>query len=294
MSSKISKNILIVGGSGLVGRNCLQYFQEKADWQIVGTHLNFPTDYTVFLDPLNVEKTSCVYSKNWDVMIHTGALTHVDKCESEKELSYKLTVKSTEILTKIASEVDAKFIYISTDYVFDGENGPYKEEDRVNPLSVYGKHKLAAESIVQNMLQDYLILRVTNIYGEEERNKNFVARILDLLKEQDEIEITVPTDQFATPINARDIARAILQLIKTDKTGIYHLASTDYMSRAQVIDRIRIYFPNKIFKVNCKKTSEMNQPANRPLWGGLLAGKFLSEFPGFRFSNLDDFLRNKI
>lgn len=285
------KHILIIGGSGLIGSNCYDCFKQQTNWQVYATHLSYPADDSLYLNPLQIEKSGWVFQKRWDAIIHTGALTHVDKCEIEPELSFELTVKSAEILVNFAKSLKAKFVYISTDYVFDGQNGPYSEKDLPNPLSVYGKHKLMAEKIVQQELDDFLIIRVTNVYGKEKRNKNFVARILMELEKNDEITIAVPVDQFATPINASDIAQALLCLIENNKAGLYHLGSTDYMNRAQVVDRIQQYYPEKRFNINRLKTSDMNQLAKRPSLGGLIAGKFLDEYPHFKFSNLDDFLK---
>lgn len=285
------KKILLVGGSGLVGSNCHVYFKHFTNYAVTATHYSYPTNSTVHFDPLiqsQIEKYSLT---NWDCIIHTGALTHVDRCESNSDLSFALTVESTKKLVELAKMNNSFFVYISTDYVFDGKNGPYTENDPVNPLSVYGKHKLEAENIVRDEIQNSLILRITNVYGSEDRNKNFVARVIGTLNTNGGIDISVPRDQFATPINAFDIAKCIYELLANNKTGIYHLASTDYMSRAQLINRIKDYFPGYRFNINYVSTKELNQIASRPLYGGLIAAKFLNEFPAFQFSNLDDYLR---
>jgi len=285
------KQALIVGGSGLIGGNCFKYFTDHTNWEITATHRSYPTQHTVLFDPLKIEDFPWVFKKKWDVILYTGALTQADQCEIQKELSFLLSVKSTAILVSLAKSVNAKFIYTSSDYIFDGKCGPYMEEARTNPLSVYGQHKTEAEEVICSTLKNFLIIRITNVYGSEERGKNFVARLLKTLEKTNELELTVPMDQFATPINALDIARALFELIEHDKRGVYHLGSTDYMSRAQIVDRIRNYFPQKTFKINKVKTGVMGQLATRPLMGGLLSKKFLTEFPAFEFNNLDDYLK---
>jgi len=283
--------VLIIGASGLVGSNLYHTFNKENKAGInTGTHLSYPTDYTVYFDTLK-EIPLKVSKEKWDVIIHTGALTNVDQCENEEDLSYQLTVASTKMLLLLAKKDNSKFVYISTDYVFNGKNGPYTETDEVNPLNIYGKHKLESEKIVTNY-SNHLILRITNVYGDEIRNKNFISRITDTLKQQENLLIKAPIDQFATPINAEDVAKAIYLLVNDNKTGIYHLAGTDYLSRVQLLQRINLYHSNKI-KIEPIKTASLNQAAPRPLHGGLIAAKFISEYPEFIFSNVDDYLKKQ-
>ncbi|WP_207495263.1 SDR family oxidoreductase [Aridibaculum aurantiacum] len=286
--------VLIIGGSGLVGGNIHQLFQEEQPfWNICSTHRNYATAHTVAFDPCTSmeEWPTYITSIDWNVIIHTGALTHVDRCETEPELSYLQTVVSTQNLVAFANQKNSRFIYISTDYVFDGTCGPYDEAAPVKPLNIYGQHKLLAEKLVAEGCdeQGYLIIRITNVYGNEERGKNYVLRTIGQIKEGVS-NFSAPFDQYATPINATDIARAILLLINGMKKGVYHLASTDYLSRVQLLQRISIAL-NIPIKVSAVATNELNQPAARPLKGGLFAQRFLMEFPDFKFSNLDDFLR---
>lgn len=283
--------VLIIGASGLVGSNLYQVFgQNNKDGINLGTHLSYATGHSVYFDPLK-EVPIEISKEKWDVIIHTGALTNVDQCETEQDLSYQLTVASTQMLLLLAKNNNSKFVYLSTDYVFDGENGPYAETDKVAPLNVYGKHKLESEKIVSTY-PDHLILRITNVYGNEIRNKNFIARILDAVKQKDFVEIKAPVDQLATPVNAADVAKAIYLLVQDNKTGIYHLASTDYLSRVQLLQRINAYYANKV-KIIPVKTASLNQAALRPLRCGLIAAKFASEYPDFIFSNVDDYLKKQ-
>ncbi|MBK8309949.1 MAG: sugar nucleotide-binding protein [Chitinophagaceae bacterium] len=113
----------------------------------------------------------------------------------------------------MAKQIGARIIYLSTDYVFDGLAGPYTENDDVNPLNEYGRHKLAAEQMVLTYSEENLIVRVTNVYGDEIRNKNFISRIIEVIKQGDKLNLSLPFDQFATPVNAFDIARVIHQLL---------------------------------------------------------------------------------
>ena len=163
----------------------------------------------------------------------------------------------------------------------------------MNPICVYGAHKLEAEQLVLNSSLPHLILRITNVYGDEIRGKNFISRLLNQIKAGEQISITLPSDQYATPINALDVAKALKQLLEDDKRGIYHLGSTDYLNRYQLASRVvrkAAYTNATLTQIT---TSEMAQPALRPLNGGLLSHKFLSEFPEFCFSNIDDYLNTQ-
>ena len=290
------KNILILGASGLVGGNCLRYFKTKKEYKVLGTYFSYPTEETVKYNTLNPNdpENADIESFNPDVILHCGALTWVDYCEENPEESWDKTVKSTHEAVNLSKKFNAKLIYISTDYVFDGKDGPYLESAPLNPLSIYGKHKLEAENYVQQELKEFLILRITNVYGDEERNKNFIARMLQNAIGDEPLEIKLPFDQYATPVNAADIARAMYLLLGENKNGIYHIASTDFVNRMQLAQTVLKHFSEHKVKLIPIDTETLNPPAKRPLIGGLIAQKFLSEHPDFEFSNVDDYLLKKI
>lgn len=283
--------VLVIGASGLVGSHCLNYFNEKKV-SVLGTHLTFKTSETVFYDPLGETGFSFLDNYNFrpDIIIHCGALTNVDYCEENILKSYDLTVQSTKIVAEYCRKNSIKLIYISTDYIFDGVNGPYTENEKPNPVNIYGKHKLEAEIIVQE-LSDYIIARITNVYGEEERSKNFIAHLLTLIKSKTDKTFNLPYDQFATPIYAGDIARMLYLLIFDKKVGIYNLSSTDYYNRFQLANKVKSYF-DEVEHLNLKpiSTQSLEQKAKRPLSGGLLNNKFLAEYPTFELTNVDAFI----
>lgn len=286
--------ILIIGASGLVGNNCLRYFKQK-DWNCVGTYFSYEAANTVFFDTLNLdnENNFNVTQFKPNVIVHCGALTHVDYCEQNEAESYEKTVVSTKNVIRLANELQAKLVFISTDYVFDGENGPYDEEANVRPISVYGKHKLVAEQAVLAANAQNLVLRITNVYGDEERGKNFVSRIIDQIFEQQKLTLRLPIDQYATPINAADIARCMYLLLRDNKSGIYNIAGTDYMNRVQLALTILKYFPEAEYELIPQTTTQIAAPAARPLQGGLKNKKFMSEYPDFRFNTVDDYVNHK-
>ncbi|WP_118972858.1 SDR family oxidoreductase [Taibaiella koreensis] len=287
--------VFISGASGLVGGNCLKHFKEMG-WNVIGSHLSFATPGTVFYntqEPAHPENFD-VETFQPDVIVHCGALTHVDYCEAHPEESYEKTVQSTINLMALARKCKARFVFISTDYVFDGVDGPYREEAAVNPLSVYAKHKLEAERLSLKELAHTLVLRVTNVYGNELRHKNFVARIIEQCRDGKKLTLKLPYDQFASPVNAWDIARAMYLLLQDGKEGIYHIGGSDYMNRIELALRVLSYFPGAEYDLIPVSTEELNQPAARPLLGGFVKMKFAREYPGFLFGTVDTYVRSQV
>ena len=284
--------VLIIGASGLVGSNCLTAFTTQK-WDVKGTYFSFKTEGLDYYNTLQPDDAANFNVAAWkpDVIVHCGALTHVDYCETHEEESYTQTVQSTKNIVALAKSCNARLVYLSTDYVFDGKEGPYREDAAVNPISVYARHKLEAEQLVLADAPRPLVLRVTNIYGDEARGKNFVARIVQQCKEGKKLTLKLPYDQFASPTNAADIARAMFVLLRDNKGGIYHIGSTDYMNRVALALRVLQYFPQAEYDLQAVSTEALQQPAPRPLLGGFVTAKFSSEYPEFLFSNVDDYLR---
>ena len=291
----LGKKVFISGASGLIGSNCLNHFK-ACGHQVLGSHFSFPTENTSFFNTLNLDDPNNLDLQSFqpDVIVHCGALTWVDYCEEHPKESYEKTVESSLQLIKLANSLGAKLVYIGTDYVFDGKEGPYTEDAKTNPLSIYGEHKLAAEEAILNDSPNNLSLRVTNVYGDEIRNKNFIARIVQQALEGEDISLKLPLDQYATPVNAIDVARAMELLINDNKTGVYHIASTDYVNRVQLALRVLKYFPDAKYSLSTSTTKDLNQAADRPLLGGLISKRLLTEYPDFEFSNVDDYLSSII
>jgi dTDP-4-dehydrorhamnose reductase len=288
-------NVFIIGASGLVGGNCRKHFIEKG-WNVKGSYFSYKTDETVFYNTLvpGHPENFDVAAFMPDVIVHCGALTHVDYCETHPDESYEQTVTSTRNVIALARQCNARLVYISTDYVFDGRHGPYTEEDAVNPLSVYARHKLEAEQMALKEIEGSLVLRVTNVYGNELRGKNFISRIIDQCKNNQRLTLKLPYDQYASPANAWDIARAMYVLLRDNKRGIYHIAGTDYLNRVELALRVLSYFPDAEYDLIPMNTEELKQPAARPLLGGFVKKKFSNEYPDFLFGNVDSYLKENV
>jgi len=286
--------VFVIGASGLVGGNTMRIFRENG-CDVKGSFFTYKTEDCVFYDTLDLDNTDNFDLIGWrpDVIVHCGALTHVDYCEENKEESYQKTVQSTMNVINLAKQCGAKLVYLSTDYVFDGKNGPYQENDALNPINVYGKHKMIAENSVTGYDKS-LVLRITNVYGDEERGKNFISRIIQQCKEGKQLTLKLPIDQYANPTNAYDISRAMYLLVKDGHSGIFNIGGTDYMNRVSLALRVLKYFPDAVYHLLPTQTTELNQAANRPLLGGFISKKFHQLYPDFLFTTVDDYMKTQL
>jgi dTDP-4-dehydrorhamnose reductase/dTDP-4-dehydrorhamnose 3,5-epimerase len=162
-----------------------------------------------------------------DVIIHCAAYTAVDKAEDEKDICYAVNVGGTRNIAEVAKQLDAKFVYISTDYVFDGiGDEPYDENKETNPINHYGYTKEIGEKIVRNFLDKYFIVRTSWVYGIN--GDNFVKTMLKLAETKDEINVV--SDQVGSPTYTKDLAKFIIDLVQTDNYGTYHGINEGYCS----------------------------------------------------------------
>lgn len=191
-----------------------------------------------------------------DLVIHCAAFTDVDKCEDRRKKVFLVNSTGTENLAKVARKYDCEFVYISTDYVFNGKKDmPYVEEDIPDPVSIYGKSKLAGEEAVTNILEKFYILRTTGIYSRY--GKNFVETIIRASENCREIEVV--DDQVCTPTYSLDVAECIYKLIETGMYGIYHATNDGQCSWYQ--------FTKEIFKILGKRVTVV------PVKSGRLEGR---------------------
>lgn len=196
-----------------------------------------------------------------DVVVHCAAYTAVDQAEKDKEVCYAINVLGTKNLALSCKEFKAKMVYISTDYVFDGEGeDPFKVTDQPDPINYYGQTKYEGELEVKNALSAYFILRISWVFGLY--GNNFVKTMLRLGKIKD--EISVVSDQMGSPTYTSDVAQMILNMIKTDDFGTYHQTNQGICSWAE--------FATAIFKkegIDCKVnpilTKDYPTAAKRPL-----------------------------
>lgn len=196
-----------------------------------------------------------------DVVIHCSAYTAVDKAEDEPEICHLVNSVGTENIAEICKEIDAKMIYISTDYVFDGtKDGFYEVDDFASPINVYGKTKLAGEKAVQEILDKYFIVRISWVFGIN--GNNFVKTMLRLGKERSELNVVA--DQIGSPTYTDDLAPLLVDMIQTDKYGIYHATNEGECSWAEFAEEI-FKISGMNVKVNYITTDDYPTKAKRPM-----------------------------
>ena len=275
--------ILITGSNGLLGQAVTSIFTRESDFQLLLTssedkpHLDVKSEYTK-LDITKKEDVKQVASKyKPDVIINCAAFTDVDRCESERENCWKLNVDAVKNLI-IASRINnSKIIHISTDYIFDGKSGPYDELHKPNPVSFYGRSKLASENALTLSGVNYAILRTIVLYGYGKMVKqNFALWLISKLKNGEPVNIV--TDQIGNATLSDDLAYAILKVTENDFRGIYNVAGKDIISRYEfALNLCEVFGYNKklVFPIS---TKDLNQPAPRPMKSGLVTLKAETEF----------------
>ncbi len=226
---------LVFGASGFVGFYLKRYFNAVGTAQSDkngNRKVNF-LDENEIVEIINNEKP--------DLIINSAGLTNVDECERNPDLAFKLNGDSVRIIARESQKVNAKFVQISTDYVFDGTKGNYKETDSPNPINVYGKSKLLGEENALNCL-DSIVLRIEMPYGINlAKNKEvFFESIVNNLRASK--AINVANDQIISPTYVEDIANAIDILVKNRQRGIFHLASKEHFSRYEFAIKIADVF----------------------------------------------------
>ena len=212
------KSVLVTGANGQLGQ-CIQKIQE----QHPGIKFHFKTSSE--LDITNIKAVNDYFLNHTiDYCVNCAAYTNVELAESEEDKAYFVNAKAAKYLAKACKKNDTTLIHISTDYVFDGtKTSPYIETDITNPISVYGASKLKGEQNIQEVLENYFIIRTSWLYAEF--GKNFYKTILQKVKEK--ASLTITTEQKGTPTNANDLAELIVKIINTDNQnfGIYHFSN---------------------------------------------------------------------
>jgi len=215
-----------------------------------------------------------------DRIIHLAAMTNVDLCETEKELATLINVKATETISKQAAKQNAFFVYVSTDYVFDGINGMKKEDDSTNPLGFYAKSKLEGELTLNKLASSWCIARTSTPFGMHHKKKSFPLWIKESLEAKKEIPVLV--DQFTSPTYVPNLSKMLIEVATRQITGVMHLAGATRISRYNlaelVVDNLSL---DKKFLIPTK-IDEMDWKAQRPKDSSLdvsLATEILNEKP---------------
>jgi dTDP-4-dehydrorhamnose reductase len=248
------QKLLITGTSGLLGNKIADV--AKHNYEVIPTHNTKPLhSNSLKLEITNLNEALSIFNKlEPNIVIHTASETNVDKCETEKEHAWKTNVEGTRNITEACKNVGAKLIYISTDYVFDGEKGLYNEEDKPNPVNYYGLTKLEGERQVIEHSENYAVLRTSVLYGWHPWKQNFVTWVINQLKQ--EKEINVVDDHYNTPTLADNLAEIAIEVAEKDRRGLYHASGRERISRYEFAKQIA-----RTFNLNAEivKPAKMSQ-----------------------------------
>jgi dTDP-4-dehydrorhamnose reductase len=257
----MKRTILVIGAKGMLGKDLIGVLlsslpnDEVIGWDIEEIDIQKEED-TVF----KIEKLRP------DIMVHIAAYTDVDGCELNEEKAFAVNAEGTKHLALTASRCQAKMVYLSTDYVFDGnKREPYLESDSPHPLNVYGRSKWKGEQYVQELVKDPLIVRTQWLFGRY--GKNFVTSILRQVEEKRVLSIV--NDQIGSPTYTVDLAKAISALIQFDASGIFHVANSDlctWYTFGQAILKLSGMDKVRVIPISSK---ELGRPAIRPSYSVL-------------------------
>ena len=291
--------ILITGGNGLVGQHLVRMLVEEGKFQIdvLGKGLSrIPYGKTSGvsyheIDLVNFKKTQQLIEKiSPHIIVHAAAMSQPNDCVAQPDLCWKVNVGATRAILKAAQLKKSYFIYISTDFVFDGEEGPYDESAIPNPVNLYGESKLLAEEMVQLSGLHWCIIRTVLVYGNKVPGgrSNFVLWVKDKLEKGEPIKVV--TDQIRTPTYVEDLAKGILLAIMKHAKGIYHISGKDTCTPYQLACKIAELTQKDANLILPVDASVFSEPAKRPPRTGFVINKAIKEL-GFVPISLEEGLR---
>ena len=275
--------ILVTGSAGLVGTQ-ITHDLTKQNHDVYSCYNSSKPKHgnPIHLDLFNKEEILDVIHKyKPDSIIHLAAMTGVDQCEEQPDTAMKINSEATEILAREAAKQNAFFLYVSTDYVFDGTDGMKKESDIPNPLGYYGKSKLAGETTLNNLASPYAIARTSTPFGYHPTKKSFPIWIKENLESQKEIPVLV--DQFTSPTFVPNLSKMLIEIATKELVGIFHTAGATKISRYHFAEMIaeKLNLEKKFLRPT--SMSEMNWKAKRPkdssldtrLYDHMLSSKYI-------------------
>ncbi len=276
--------ILITGSNGLLGQKLIKKLKNDSEITVIATSRgeNRLSDKEGYIyRSLDITKQnevdSMVAEFRPNVIINTAAMTNVDVCEAEKDICDSLNVNSVQWLTNASIKNQVHLVHISTDFIFDGTAGPYREEDEPSPLSYYGLSKLKAEKIVLDSALDASIIRTVLVYGiaEDMSRSNIVLWAKGALEKGGPINVV--DDQFRSPTLAEDLADGCILAAKQKAKGIYNISGKDQMSVLEIVKSVSEYWNLDSSLIKPISSSTLNQAAKRPPITGFVLDKAIRD-----------------
>lgn len=274
---------LIVGGTGQVGAALLERLGAAATWS--GRQPCAPFQ----LDLDDAARSSwlaadVIGAAGAPVVVIAAAMCNVEACQDDEASAHLRNVLAPAALAMAARQQGARTVYFSTEYVFDGVDGPFDEHRRPRPLSAYGRSKYEGEQAVLAADHSALVIRTTVVYGPEAVGRNFAYQVAQRLGSGQTVR--APRDQVSTPTYNRDIAGAVEHLVRRGASGVFHVVGPERMARSEMALRLAHLCSLESSLVQAVATSELAQKASRPLDAGLVSGRL--EMADFPMRGLDD------
>ena len=273
--------VLITGANGLLGQKLVKLIIDKGQDELIATargqnRLPFSADKFQYstLDVANKEEVNKVLSEERpDAVIHTAAMTNVDQCETEREACWQLNVDAVEYLIEACEKINAYLLHLSTDFIFDGEEGPYDENGKPNPISYYGESKLAAEKLLAESNLSYGIARTVLVYGiaHDMSRSNIILWVKGSLESGKEIKVV--DDQLRSPTLAEDLAMGCYLMAQQKAEGVFNISGKDLLTPYEMAIKTADYFKLDTSTVEKADASTFSQRAKRPPRTGLLIEK---------------------
>ena len=274
------EKILITGSNGLLGQKLVYQLLKNKTHTIVATargvnRLKINDGYKYISLDITSKKDvdEIIDSEKPDVVIHTAAMTNVDQCEDEKEDADLLNVEAVKYISEACVRNDSFLVHLSTDFIFDGKDGPYKESDEANPISFYGLTKLKAEEVVLNSTVKASILRTVLVYGivDDMSRSNIVLWAKSALEKGEPINVV--DDQYRTPTLAEDLADGCILSAEQKIKGVFNISGKDFMSIDELVERVGNFWNLDISNINKVSSDTLNQTAKRPATTGFILSK---------------------
>ncbi len=276
--------ILVTGANGLLGQKLVTKLIDQPEHDLLATGRGFwrgEEHPALNYQSLDIEDRQAVLDllekERPDTIIHTAAMTQVDLCETEQEACQRANVEAVKHLCEACQRFGIYLVHVSTDFIFDGEGGPYDESAQPNPISVYGHSKWEGEKVVMQLEQPWCIIRTGLVYGLTHRmsRTNIVLWAHQSLKEKKEIRVV--DDQFRSPTLSEDLADACIAAAQRQPCGVFHISGPEIMSVFDMVQRIAAFFGLSTDTLSRTDSSSLNQAAKRPPRTGLVIEKAKNE-----------------
>ena len=276
----MKQRVLITGSNGLLGQKLVQLLSQESEIELIATarganRLPVSSDYQyVSLDITQEAEVNQIFDTyKPHMLIHTAAMTNVDTCETDPEGCKLLNVTAVEYLIRASEKYDTFFCHLSTDFIFDGENGPYTEDAAPNPISIYGESKLNAEQLIQASSLRWAMARTVLVYGivGDMSRTNIILWVKKSLEEGKTIHVV--TDQFRTPTLAEDLAIGCWLITKTQTEGIFNISGSDFLTPYEMAMKTAEYYGLDHTLIHKADSSTFQQAAKRPMRTGFILDK---------------------